>query len=78
MNCVVREKVCLGNIENLLTQFYPTVANKVPSRVPYKAVANLYPNLAHPSGEKYCVIITMKIRNSDSVVDHCVFSLTFE
>ena len=31
-------------IKNLLSQFYPTVANK--------AVANLYSDLVHPCGEK--------------------------
>ena len=30
-----------------MTQLYPVVANKVPSRVPYKAVSNLYPTLVH-------------------------------
>ena len=31
-----------------------------------------------PYGEKYCVIITIKIRNSDTVVDHYVLSRTIE
>ena len=49
-------------------------------RVTYKAVANLYPTMHSrlTCKEKYCVIIPTKIRNSDSVVDHCVFSPTID
>ena len=31
-----------------MTQLYPTVANKVTNKVPYKAVANLHLTLFHP------------------------------
>ena len=86
MNCTVTEKLSAGIIHiylflYLLTQLQPTVANKAPSRVPYKAVANLYPIKYSwlPCEEKYCcVIITMKITNNYSVVDNCVFTPTIE
>ena len=63
-----------------MSPLYPAVANKVPNRVPYIVVANLYPTKYSlpPCEEKYCVAIPMKIWKSDSVVEYCVFSPTIE
>ena len=63
-----------------MTQLYLTGSNKVPNRVPYMVVANLHPTKYSwpPSEEEYCAVTPMKIRNSDSVVDHCVFTSTIE
>ena len=67
-------------LPDLLTQPYPTASNKVPNKVFYKAVANLYPTkyLGEPCQEYHCVNICIKSRNNDSVVDHSVYSLTIE
>ena len=65
-------------IQRLTESIPPNISNKEPHGVPYKAVANLCPTKYSwpPYEEKYCVIIPIKIRNSDSVVDHYVFSPT--
>ena len=57
-----------------------THIEKKKNRVTYKAVAELYPTMYSrlPCKETYYVIIPTKIRNHDSVVDHCVFSLTID
>ena len=63
-----------------MTLLYTAVVNKVPSRFPCKAVTHLH-SIKYfwpPCEEKYCVIITMKVRSSDSVAHHCVFSPTIE
>ena len=48
LNCVVPEKVFIASLQftDSLTQLYPPVANKVPKRVPYKAVDNFYAELS--------------------------------
>ena len=63
-----------------MTESHVTLANKVPSTVFYKAVANLYPTkFSWPlCQEYYCLNIPIKTRKNDSVVYHCVFSPTVE
>ena len=81
MNCVFPEKIFIVAyyINHRLTD------SIVPSSSHQSTQWNILQNSSQlvsyscaPCGEKYCVIITMKIRNSDILVDQCVLSPTIE
>ena len=82
MNCVVPEKIVIGSIliQRLTDAVVPNVSKQSTQWSALQSSSQLVPNhiLLTICEEKYCVAISRKIRNCDSVVDHYVFSAAVE